>query len=88
MWTFEFSGFFINLKTWVFPTDFPALAEDEGEDGGVVVVRGGAGTCGTGSPSQVRAKRQAISAEPVSPLDTRPVGDLRRTLVHVGKTAA
>ena len=44
--------------------------------------------CGTGSPHQARAdrpKRQAISAEPA---DTRPVGDLRRTLVHVGKTSA
>jgi len=44
--------------------------------------------CGTGSPRQVRAdrpKRQAISAEPA---DIRPVGDLRRTLVHVGKTSA
>jgi len=47
---------------------------------------GRSGGCGTGSPQQVRAdrhKRQAISAEPA---DTRPVGDLRRTLVHVGKT--
>jgi len=44
--------------------------------------------CGTGSPQQVRAdrhKRQAISAEPA---DTRLVSDLRRTLVHIGKTAA
>jgi len=44
--------------------------------------------CGTGSPQQThgdRPKRQAISAEPA---DTRPLGDLRRALVHVGKTAA
>jgi len=46
----------------------------------------GRGGCGTGSPPQNRPKRQAISAEPVA--DTRPLGDLRRSLVHVGKTAA
>ena len=33
-----------------------------------------------------RPKRQAISAEPVA--DSRPLGDLRRSLVHVGKTQA
>jgi len=31
-----------------------------------------------------KPKRQAISAEPA---DTRPLGDLRRALVHVAKTA-
>jgi len=46
---------------------------------------------GAGSPQQVRAggdrtKRQAISAEPTGA--SRPVGDLRRSLVHVGKTQA
>jgi len=44
--------------------------------------------CGTGSPGQVRGdrpKRQAISAEPA---DLQPLGDLKRSLVHVGKTQA
>jgi len=45
--------------------------------------------CSTGSSQQVRAgdrpKRQAISAEPA---DELAVGDLRRALVHVGKTQA
>ena len=48
------------------------------------------GGCGNGSPQLARGdrpKRQAISAEPVS-ADTHPLGDLRRTLVHVSKTAA
>jgi len=46
---------------------------------------------GAGSPGRCqvrggdRPKRQAISAEPA---DTRPLGDLRRSLVHVGKTQA
>jgi len=57
---------------------------DDGVPGG----RTAAGGCGTGSPKQTRPpKRQAISAEPI-PADTRPISDLRRSLVHVGKTAA